>query len=117
MANKLIRPHRSPVLKRPAVAAGAVALWKSNADYNLKAAGLVGGALLATPYVFAHDLPILAVAFAFLYRQRAFDGIEYLALGAAMLFFLVFAFLAVPVASFASVVLVMTIARRLHAAS
>lgn len=98
-------------------AAGVVALWKSNADYNLKAAGLVGGALLATPYVFAHDLPILAVAFAFLYRQRAFDGIEYLALGAAMLFFLVFAFLAVPVASFASVVLVMTIARRLHAAS
>jgi arabinofuranan 3-O-arabinosyltransferase len=95
------------------VAAGVVALWRSRADYNLKAAGLCAGALLATPYVFGHDMPILAIGFAFLFRQRAFDAIEYLAMGAAILFFLAFAFLAIPVAFFASITLVVLIVRRL----
>lgn len=94
-------------------AAGIVALWRSRAGYDLKAAGLCAAALLATPYVFGHDMPILAIGFAFLFRQRAFDSIEYLAVGAAFLFFLAFAFLAIPIASFASLALVALVVRRL----
>lgn len=90
-----------------------VALWRSKRDFDLKAAGLCAGALLATPYVFAHDMPVLAIAFAFLFRHRMFDAIEYLGLGAAVLAFLAFAFLAVPACSLASIALLVLIARRL----
>lgn len=94
-------------------AAAVVALWRSKSDDNLKAAGLCAAVLLATPYVFAHDVPIVAVGFAFLFRQRTFDAVEYLALAAGFLFFLAFAFLAIPVASGASIALVALIIRRL----
>ena len=94
-------------------AVSVVALWRSKSHYSLKAAGLCVGALLATPYVFAHDMPVAAIAFAFLFRQRAFDAIEYLGLGAAVLSFLVFAFLAVPACSFASLALIALLVRRL----
>ena len=43
--------------------------------------GLLGlwndpASLLAPPYVYFYDLPLLAVALAFLWRQRNFDAIE-----------------------------------------
>jgi hypothetical protein len=56
-------------------AAGLVVLWRSRAAYELKAAALAAGALIATPYVFIYDLVVLAVAVAFLLRlalQRGF---------------------------------------------
>jgi len=51
-----------------ALAAGVFALWRSRAPYELKAAALAAGALIATPYVFIYDFTALAVAFAFLLR-------------------------------------------------
>jgi hypothetical protein len=59
-----------------AVVAGIVALWRSPASYEIKAAGLAAGALLATPYIYTYDLVVLAVAVAFLLRlalQRGFS--------------------------------------------
>ena len=62
-----------------AVAAGLIWLWRSNAAYELKAAALAAGALLATPYVLDYDLMMLAVAIAFYVRhglERGFRDYE-----------------------------------------
>ncbi|GAB2176402.1 hypothetical protein DLREEDagr8_19600 [Dongia sp. agr-C8] len=50
-----------------AAAAGFSAwLWLRPVDFRLKAASLVAAALIATPYLFSYDLPILTVALIFL---------------------------------------------------
>ena len=48
------------------VAAALVALWRSAAAFELKAAALLIGCVLATPYVLDYDLVVLAPAIAFL---------------------------------------------------
>ena len=48
------------------VAAALVALWRSAAAFELKAAALLIGCVLATPYVLDYDLMVLAPAIAFL---------------------------------------------------
>ncbi len=50
------------------LAGGLVWLWRSRVAFELKAAALAAGALLATPYLFMYDLVVLAVAVAFLLR-------------------------------------------------
>lgn len=42
-----------------------VVLWRSAADFRLKAAALLGASLLATPQVFDYDMALLAPALAF----------------------------------------------------
>jgi alpha-1,2-mannosyltransferase len=42
---------------------------RSNAAYELKAAALAGGALIATPYVLDYELRILALAITFYVRH------------------------------------------------
>lgn len=54
------------------VAGALVWLWRSQAAYPLKAAGLVIGSLLSTPYSLDYDLMALAPAIAFL----AVDGLQ-----------------------------------------
>jgi len=49
-----------------ALAAALVWLWRSQASYPLKAAGLLIGSLLATPYSLDYDLMVLAPAIAYL---------------------------------------------------
>ena len=49
-------------------------LWRSRVRFDLKAAGLATGILLATPYIFLYDLVILAVAMAFLLRDMQDAG-------------------------------------------
>ena len=44
-------------------------LWRSDAAFELKAAALASGSLLATPYVLDYDLVVLAVAIALLARH------------------------------------------------
>ena len=52
-----------------AVAIVLIAMWRSRqVAFELKAAGLAVGILLATPYVYLYDLAILAVSGAFLVR-------------------------------------------------
>jgi hypothetical protein len=95
-----------------AAAAAVLALWRSRASYDLKAAGLCAATLLATPYVFVYELPLVAIAFAFLFRERRFDTFEILAIAAALVFFLAFALFAIPVATFSSVALAVMVLRR-----
>jgi len=76
-----------------AAAVALVVLWRSRAPFELKAAALACGALLATPYVYMYDLVVLAVAVAFLLRdgvQRGFSRADGLALTAAAALILVY---------------------------
>jgi len=57
-----------------AVAAALVLLWRGSAAFPLKAAGLLIGTVLATPYVLDYDLVLLAPAIAFLAAHGAADG-------------------------------------------
>jgi hypothetical protein len=51
------------------LAASVAWLWHSDAAFELKAASLALGSLLATPYVLDYDLVVLAVAIAFFARH------------------------------------------------
>ena len=83
------------------VTAAAIAvLWRSRASYELKAAALGTGALLATSHLFMYDLAILAVPLAFLFRlgsERGFLPYELAGMGLACLLILAFSFEVAPV--------------------
>jgi hypothetical protein len=68
------------------LAASLAWLWRGDAAFELKAAGLATGRLLATPYVLDYDLVVLALAIAFYARyglRRGFLGFEISLLAAA----------------------------------
>ena len=68
------------------LAASLAWLWHSDAAFELKAAALAIGSLLATPYVLDYDLVVLAVAIAFFARHglsRGFRDFEISLLAAA----------------------------------
>ena len=54
--------------------AALVALWRSTAAFELKAAGLIIGCLLTTPYALDYDLVVLAPAIAFLAAHGLREG-------------------------------------------
>ncbi|HSM95739.1 MAG TPA: glycosyltransferase family 87 protein [Rhizomicrobium sp.] len=58
------------------LALGIAFMWRSRMPYSLKAAALCAATLLATPYAYIYDFPLLALAIAFLYRHRPFDDRE-----------------------------------------
>jgi arabinofuranan 3-O-arabinosyltransferase len=88
---------------------GAIAvLWRSPATYELKAAALGTGALLATSHLLTYDLAILAVPLAFLFRlgcDGRFLAYELAGMGLACFLILVFSFVVAPV-GFAAVLVV-----------
>jgi hypothetical protein len=94
------------------LAVGLVWLWKSRVAFELKAAALVAGALLATPYLFMYDLVVLAVAVAFLLRlalaREFLTGIEVAALAAAGALILIYPYVKTNV-GLAAVVIVMVL--------
>lgn len=96
-------------------AAAVTALWRSRADYEIKAAALGAGAMLATPYLYTYDLVVLAVPLAFLWRlgrARGFLAHEVTGIALICLLVLIFPFVKAPV-GFAAVLLVAAlIARR-----
>jgi hypothetical protein len=70
------------------LAASLAWLWHSDAAFELKAAALAAGSLLATPYVLDYDLVVLAVAIVFLARhglKHGFRDFEISLLAAAWL--------------------------------
>jgi len=97
-----------------ALGAGVVAAWRSDLPYALKTALLAAAIPLATPYLLIYDLPILAVALAFLFRHRAFDRLEFaiMALGSASLFPL--PSFPLPLPLFASLAVCAMAARRIY---
>jgi len=72
-------------------------LWRRDIPLALKAAALPVATLLVTPHLFMYDFPLLAVSFAFLYRQRGFDGVEFWAIGLANLCIGAFLFMPTPI--------------------
>ncbi len=50
-------------------------IWRSDADYPLKAAALSAAALLATPYAFAYDMAALVIPAAFLAADQLDRGL------------------------------------------
>ena len=56
------------------LAASLAWLWHSDAAFELKAAALALGSLLATPYVLDYDLVVLAIAIAFFARHGLRHG-------------------------------------------
>jgi arabinofuranan 3-O-arabinosyltransferase len=96
-------------------AAAITALWRSRAAYEIKAAALGTGAMLATPYLFSYDLAVLAVPLAFLCRlgrARGFLAFEALGIALACLLILIFPLVGVPVGFGAVLMVAALIARR-----
>jgi arabinofuranan 3-O-arabinosyltransferase len=87
-------------------------LWKSRVAFELKAAALAAGALLATPYLFMYDLVVLAIAVAFLLRfalAREFLGrIEIVALATSGALILIYPYVKTQV-GLAAVAIVMVL--------
>jgi len=98
-----------------AIAVAVCVLWRSDAPFDMKAAALGVGAVLATPYAYLYDLVILAVPVAFLVRAILSDGprtgeMAGLAAVAALLFG--YPFVQAPVGLVAAVIVAVLIARR-----
>jgi hypothetical protein len=84
-------------------------LWRSRAPFELKAAALAAGTLLATPYLYLYDVVVLAVAAAFLIRlglATGFRSYEPAALAAAAILLTSFPFVSGPVALGATIIIV-----------
>ena len=94
------------------LAVGLAWLWQSRVAFELKAAALASGALLATPYLFMYDLVVLAVAVAFLLRlalaREFLSRIEIAALAAAGVLILIYPYVKTHV-GLAAVVIVMAL--------
>ncbi|MGC1776644.1 MAG: glycosyltransferase family 87 protein [Xanthobacteraceae bacterium] len=98
-----------------AVALAVAVLWRSRAEFEIKAAALGTGAMLATPYLFIYDLVVLGVPLAFLFRlgqTRGFLAHEMAGIGLACLLILTFPFVDAPVGFAAVLVVAALIARR-----
>jgi arabinofuranan 3-O-arabinosyltransferase len=97
------------------VAIALLAMWRGRLPFEIKAAALVTGTLLTTPYIFLYDQVALAIPIAFLLRLRASTGElrgEMLALAGACLLIAVFPFVKAPVGLAAVLVVGLMIARR-----
>ncbi len=98
-----------------ALAAGLVWLWRSRAAFELKAAALAAGTLLATPYVYIYDLVALAVAVAFLVRfalARGFTTSELIGLPCAGALILIYPYQATQVGLAAALIVLALAAQR-----
>jgi arabinofuranan 3-O-arabinosyltransferase len=101
------------------VAAISVAIiWRGKAAYDLKAAALGVGALVATPYLYIYDLVVLAVPIAFLLRlgnARGYLAKELVAIALACGLILIFPFVKFPVGFAALLLTAGLVARRIFA--
>ena len=83
------------------ITAGAIALlWRRDGAQEIKSAALGCGVLLATPYLYAYDLVVLALPLAFLFRLGRTHGFlqhELAGIGLACLLVLIFPFVKLPV--------------------
>jgi hypothetical protein len=98
-----------------AAATAVAALWRSTVQYEVKAAALGTGLMLATPYLYTYDLVALAVPLAFLFRlglTRGFLPQEMIGIGLACLLVLIFPFVDAPTGFAALLVVSALIARR-----
>jgi len=98
-----------------AVAVWLVWLWRRPVPFELKAAALAAGALLATPYLYMYDLVALAVAVAFLLRfalLRGFITSEIVGLAGAGALILVFPYAKTQVGLAAALIVMALLVQR-----
>jgi arabinofuranan 3-O-arabinosyltransferase len=91
------------------------AAWRARIPFELKAAALATGTLLATPYLYLYDLVALAVPMAFLIRIGLRTGFlrgEVVGFGASSLLIFVFPLVKVPLGPPAILIIAGLIARR-----
>jgi arabinofuranan 3-O-arabinosyltransferase len=97
-----------------ALAAFVAWLWRSTQPLALKCAGLCVATMLATPYLYFYDFPVIAIAIAFLWRAHPFGRGETVLLIASQLVFASFTVVNAPM-GFAGLILVLiAIAGRLR---
>ncbi len=90
-------------------------LWRQPVRYEIKAAALAVAALLATPYLYIYDFPVLAIPLAFLMRMGLRDGFlpfELPGIALACGLILAFPFIAMPTGLPAAALVVVLIWRR-----
>ena len=92
---------------------GVCMTWRGRTNYPLKAAVLICATFLATPYLFFYDLPALAVAIAFLHRDRAFDSVEFTGVACAMAWIFAAAMFNAPMAPLCVIFILAIAARRM----
>jgi arabinofuranan 3-O-arabinosyltransferase len=95
--------------------AALVALSRRRIDREVKAAALAVAALLATPYLYIYDFPVLAIPLAFLLRLGLREGFlrgELFAIALACALVLIFPFVAVPTGFAAAVIVAALVGRR-----
>ncbi|HEX4118118.1 MAG TPA: glycosyltransferase family 87 protein [Rhizomicrobium sp.] len=98
--------------------AGFIAwLWRNEKDISLRCAGLCAATLLATPYLFLYDFPVLSVAIAFLWRGRPFDRIETILLLLSQFATAAFVIVSMPTGFIAALLTLLVIARRAFGSS
>jgi arabinofuranan 3-O-arabinosyltransferase len=96
-----------------AMAAFVARLWRSPHSSALKCAGLCVATLLATPYLYFYDFPILAVAIAFLWRDHAFSRSETALLFVSQLVMAAFTVANAPLGFAGAVIVLIVVAGRL----
>lgn len=92
-----------------------IRLWRSRASFDLKAAALAAGTLVATPYVYMYDLVVLAVAVTFLLRyalQRGLSASEMIGLGCAGALILCFPYVKTQVGLAAVAIVLLLVIQR-----
>jgi arabinofuranan 3-O-arabinosyltransferase len=97
------------------LALALVKLWRAPIRYEIKAAALAAASLLATPYLYIYDFPVLAIPLAFLLRVGFASGFlpfEWPAIAAACGLVLAFPALAMPTGFAAAVIVAALLARR-----
>jgi arabinofuranan 3-O-arabinosyltransferase len=102
-----------------ALAVATVWLWRSRAPFDLKAAVLAAGTLVATPYVYMYDLVVLAVAVAFLLRfalERGLIVSEEFGLAGAGALILIYPYVKTQVGLAAVLIVLALVMRRTMAA-
>jgi hypothetical protein len=93
-------------------------LWRTRVAFEIKAAALGVGTMLATPYLYTYDLVVLAVPLAFLFRLSRRGGfLAYEPTGIALtcVLIVVFPFVTVPVGFAAVLTVAAMVARRAFA--
>lgn len=97
------------------VAIALIALWRSQVSFEIKAAALATGALLATPYLYLYDMVVLAIPIALLIRMGLANGFrnhDLPALGVATALLVSFQFVVAPVGLGATLIVAWLIASR-----
>jgi arabinofuranan 3-O-arabinosyltransferase len=97
------------------VVIGVIWLWRSRADYALKAAGLATGTLLLTPYLFLYDMMVLSIPVGLLIRTGLATGFrrgELVSLAIAMGLLIAFPFFEIPLGLGSSLIVAALIVRR-----